>query len=340
MKTEIPEPISYCVGELRLIDQTKLPGELSYISATDYRDVVCAIQTLAVRGAPAIGIAGAYAAVLAAHEALTLPERERAGFLTLALNEIARARPTAVNLGWAIGRIRARLGDIMSVTAETVGMCESEAERIADEDRRMCEQIGLHGSELISQDSAALTICNTGALATGGIGTALGAIYTAHRQGKRPKVFACETRPLLQGSRLTVWELERGGVDVTLIVDSVAGALMRQRKIDLVITGADRIAANGDTANKIGTYSLAVLASTHRIPFYVAAPSSTFDPDTPELFEELIEQRPADEVRAGFGKPTAPPDCAVYSPAFDITPRQLITGYITEEGIQSGGRAD
>jgi methylthioribose-1-phosphate isomerase len=213
-----------------------------------------------------------------------------------------------------------------------------EAEEIHDEDRKMCERIGAHGAELVRDGSSVLTHCNTGALATGGIGTALGVIYTCRDQGKKIKVYADETRPLLQGARLTAWELQQEGIDVTLICDSVAGMLMRQRKIDLAIVGADRIARNGDFAKKIGTYSVAVLAKEHGIPFYVAAPESTFDRSMIDGTSIVIEERSPREVTEGFGKLTAPPDVKVYSPAFDVTPGELVTAFITDRGISSGGR--
>ncbi|HSG98788.1 MAG TPA: S-methyl-5-thioribose-1-phosphate isomerase [candidate division Zixibacteria bacterium] len=337
--TNIPKAVAYTDGRLRLIDQTALPSSLTHIETDDYREVIAAIKRLAVRGAPAIGIAGAYGVALAAREALTLPERERADFLHTAMGAISAARPTAVNLPWAIQRVRDVVGAAPTVDAQLVTTIEREGAAIAAEDEAMCRKIGQHGAALIGQGAGVLTICNTGALATGGIGTALGAIYIAHEQGKAPRVYACETRPALQGSRLTVWELLQSGVTVTLIVDSAAAVLMAEGKVDLVIVGADRIAANGDTANKIGTYALATLAAAHDLPFYVAAPRTTFDPATESLDNSIIEQRDPNEIRHGFGALTAPETAPVYSPAFDITPRRLITGYITDEGITLGGRA-
>jgi len=202
----------------------------------------------------------------------------------------------------------------------------------------MCDAIGAFGAELISKDSTALTICNAGALATGGIGTALGVLYLANQQGKLKRVYACETRPLLQGSRLTCWELQQAGINVTLIVDSAAGALMKKGAIDFVVAGADRIAGNGDTANKIGTYALAALAFVHRVPFYIAAPETTFDRSLACLSDELIERRDSREVTCGFGTQTAPDGIDVFSPAFDITPRELISAFITDRGVVPGGR--
>lgn len=244
------------------------------------------------------------------------------------------ARPTAVNLSWALERMRrharAQPGD---TTDDIVQTLLAEAQRIRQEDADMCRAIGRAGAHLIRDGIGVLTHCNAGALATAGIGTALAPLYTAHDAGVRFRVFADETRPLLQGARLTAWELNRAGVDVTLLCDSMAAALMRDRKVDIVITGADRIAANGDTANKIGTYALAVLARAHDVPLYVAAPSTTFDLAIPDGRAIPIEYRSPDELRAGFGPRTAPPDVPCYCPAFDVTPAELIRGIVTERGM-------
>jgi len=330
--------VAYDNAALRLLDQTKLPVELTYLTLTDYREVIEAIQRLAVRGAPAIGIAGAYAVVLAAQYP---PAGESMSAVTLlrVIDEIERARPTAINLAWALNRQREIVKGLAgALDVSDVALLRREADAILREDEEMCARIGEYGAALVPEGATILTHCNTGALATGGIGTALGVIYTVHAQGKGVRVFADETRPLLQGARLTAWELQRAGVDVTLIVDSVAGMLLAQGKISLAIVGADRITRNGDTVNKIGTYGLATLCAAHNTPFYVAAPESTFDHSMATGAECVIEERSPLEVTEGFGKRTAPQGVKVYSPAFDITPKRLITAYITDRGILSGGR--
>lgn len=321
--------------KLRIIDQTRLPGELIHKELDDYREIIRSIERLEVRGAPAIGIAAAYAMPIAALQTghYRLTDLKKIG------TEIKAARPTAVNLAWAVerglGRVRDESpGDLQ----ETVRGLWDEAEKIHEEDRRACAQIGEYGASLIKDGDSILTHCNTGALATGGIGTALGVVYTAYSQGKKIKVYAGETRPLLQGARLTTWELMQAGIDVTLFCDSMAAVLMARGDINHVIVGADRIARNGDTANKIGTYGLAVLAKGHGVPFYVAAPSSTYD-DRIETGREIpIEQRAADEITEGFGRRTAPGGVPTFSPAFDITPGELVTCYISESGLKEGGR--
>lgn len=321
---------------VRLLDQTKLPTEVIYKELTNYRDVIVAIKRLEVRGAPAIGIAAAYALAMAMGRQSAYSHDKLQQLAT----EIKDARPTAVNLMWAIDRLVAKVASSKASSLEAVtALLWKEAEAIHDEDRELCRRIGEYGASLIYDGDIILTHCNTGALATGGIGTALGAIYTAHEQGKRIAVYADETRPLLQGARLTAWELQQAGIDVTLISDSMAGMLMKQKKISSCFVGADRIAKNGDAANKIGTYSVAVLAAHHNIPFYVAAPYSTFDDNTPDGAAIIIEERGAGEIINGFGKQTAPENVRVYNPAFDVTPFELITGYVTDRGIRPGGRA-
>ncbi len=311
---------------LRIIDQTRLPGELVYLDLTNYTDIIAAIKSLAVRGAPAIGIAAAYGIAIAAGEN---PQVDRA-YMQRVGEEIKAARPTAVNLMWAIDRTLKALSDDSDIA--------KDARRIAlaihEEDRILCQKIGAIGAALINDGDTILTHCNAGALATGGIGTALGVIYTCQEQGKKVKVYADETRPLLQGARLTAWELGQAGIDVTLITDSTAGMLMQQGKIDHVIVGADRIAKNGDFANKIGTYPLAVLAKAHNVPFYVAAPYSTFDDAIESGDDIVIEERAAEEVTEGFGRRTAPDGVAVFSPAFDVTPHNLVTAYVTDRGVE------
>jgi methylthioribose-1-phosphate isomerase len=312
---------------IRILDQRELPASEIFRDLTTIDEVYEAIATLAVRGAPAIGIAGAMGVSLA----LSGNETDRENAVLRALDAGSRlksARPTGVNLAWAVDRV---LGAALRCKEPNrmYGVVREEATRILDEDRAMCRQIGEHGASLIPEGARVLTHCNTGALATGGIGTALAAIYTAAEQGKRVQVYADETRPLLQGARLTAWELGRAGIPVTVLVDSAAASLMAEGEVDLVIVGADRIATNGDAANKIGTYALAIAARHHGIPFYVAAPTSTFDAATKSGNEILIEQRHSDEVRGR----SAPSDAAVYNPAFDVTPAALITAIVNEHGV-------
>lgn len=321
--------------KLRLIDQTKLPLQLKYLDLDDYNDIITAIKQLKIRGAPAIGIAAAYAMAIAVQKA----QKCDLDYIQKVAGEIKDARPTAVNLTWAVDRVLAKVQSCGCRSLEqTLSALWAEAEAIHEEDRLLCERIGKYGAELIKDGDTVLTHCNAGALATGGIGTALGVIYTCRGQGKNIKVFADETRPLLQGARLTTWELQQEGIDVTLICDNVAGMLMRQRKIDHVIVGADRIAKNGDVANKIGTYSVAVLAKEHHVPFYVAAPYSTFDDEIESGDQIPIEERSPLEITEGFGKRTAPEKTKVYSPAFDVTPYEFVSYYITDKGLKPGGR--
>jgi methylthioribose-1-phosphate isomerase len=326
-------------NKLVLLDQTVLPGELTYNKYTDYRDVIEAIKRLEVRGAPAIGIAAAYAMALAAQTEADITIDRLKKLMPDIGREIKNARPTAVNLFWAVDRV---LEAAEAYSGESVDeyrqLLWAEGDAILKEDQNMCDAMGTHGASLLPDVCTVLTHCNAGALATGGIGTALAVIYKAVEMGKDIKVFADETRPLLQGARLTCWELMQNKVDVTLITDNMAGYAMSLGKIDAVITGADRITINGDVANKIGTYSVAVLAREHGIPFYVAAPESTFDKQLESGWDIVVEQRNPLEVTDGFGKCTAPESVKVYSPAFDITPNDLITAYITDTGIRLGGR--
>jgi methylthioribose-1-phosphate isomerase len=323
-------------GCVRLIDQTRLPVELVLADYRRVTEVWEAIRSLRVRGAPAIGIAAAYGAVLGGQEVV----KAHGGVtdLTRAVREstalLRTSRPTAVNLFWALDRIDRHLErPDVSDPAAFLDILLAEARAIAEEDRAMCRSIGQHGSSLVSSGQGVLTHCNAGGLATADYGTALAVIFTAHEQGKAIEVFADETRPLLQGARLTAWELQRRGVPVTLICDSMAAQVMREGRVQLVVVGADRIAANGDAANKIGTYGVAVLAKAHGIPFYVAAPSSTFDLAIADGSQIPIEQRDPREITHGFGRPTAPEGVAVYNPAFDVTPAELIAGIITERGV-------
>jgi methylthioribose-1-phosphate isomerase len=318
-------------GHLRLLDQTRLPLETRYLDCRTVQDVWDAIKRLSVRGAPAIGIAAAYGCVLAVQNA---DDPQQA--LDKAATHLATSRPTAVNLFWALDR----MGRVQPCTAAAL---LHEARAIHDEDRRMCESIGHHGLALLQRlippaaDHDAplrlLTHCNAGALATGGIGTATAPMYLAARRRMPMAIYADETRPLLQGSRLTAYELGAAGIDVTLICDDMAAHVMREGRVQAVITGADRIAANGDVANKIGTYNLAVLARHHGLPFVVAAPTSTFDLTLADGSAIPIELRADEEITEGFGPRTAPPGVKTYCPAFDVTPAALVTALVTEKGV-------
>ncbi|RKX17155.1 MAG: S-methyl-5-thioribose-1-phosphate isomerase [Candidatus Zixiibacteriota bacterium] len=321
---------------IRIIDQTRLPVELIYETLTDIESVIRAIKRLEVRGAPAIGIAAAYGLALAVEN----EKRFDAEFVNSLAEQLKASRPTAVNLFWAIDRMLQKFNsNTFQNIDEATEILWVEAIAIHKEDELLCKKIGKNGSSLIKDGDTVLTHCNAGALATGGIGTALGVIYTCRDQGKKLHVFADETRPLLQGSRLTVWELQQENIPVTLICDNMAGMVMSQGKIDHIIVGADRIAKNGDFANKIGTYSVAVLAKEHNIPFYVAAPYSTFDENISDGSKIEIELRSSDEIINGFGKQTAPSNTNTYSPAFDVTPYDLVSYYISDVEIKPGGRS-
>lgn len=321
-------------GWLRLLDQTLLPCETKAIECRSVDQVVEAIRSLRVRGAPAIGVAAAYGVLVGLRD-VTLVERAKFDErLHAVLQQLAASRPTAVNLFWALNRQRNVAERLPSASLPEVRMALlAEARQIEAEDREMCAAIGRHGAELLKDGDTLLTHCNAGALATAGDGTALAVIYAARAAGKQIRVFADETRPLLQGARLTAWELSRRGVPVTVICDSMAAVVMRHRQVQAVIVGADRIAANGDTANKIGTYSVACLAKTHGLPFYVAAPSSTFDLSLVNGEQIPIEERSPSEITHGSGRQTVPEGVSVFNPAFDVTPAQLITAIITERGI-------
>lgn len=326
-------------GNLELIDQTLLPLQLKVLSISTIEETFDAIVMLRVRGAPAIGIAAAYGVVLGIQKCVcngnSVSESRDAALH--ACDYLATSRPTAVNLFWALDRMRGVVSRNPNVAsaADIAQALLREARLIHDEDRRMCHAIGEHGAQLLDDNSGVLTHCNTGGLATSEYGTALAAIFTAQDHGKNIHVFVDETRPLLQGSRLTAWELQRRQVPCTVICDSMAAQVMREGRIQAVIVGADRITARGDTANKIGTYGVAVLAKYHNIPFYVAAPRSTFDLSIVSGDDIPIEQRKAEEITYGFGKQTAPNEIDVYNPAFDVTPAELITAIITERGIIS-----
>ena len=313
---------------LVLLDQTRLPEEEVDLACRTKEEVWQAIRRLAVRGAPAIGVAAAYGVVLGVRGEPTATRD--AALVEKVCDYLATSRPTAVNLFWALDRMRAvKAKNGEALDAALLG----EAQRIETEDAAVCKRIGEHGAALLSPGDTVLTHCNAGALATAGMGTALAVVYRAVAAGKRVAVYADETRPLLQGSRLTAWELSRAGIPVTLICDNMAATVLRQKKISVVITGADRIAANGDSANKIGTYGLAILAREHGVPFYIAAPISTLDLSLASGEAIPIEERAAEEICNGMGKRTAPEGVAVYNPAFDVTPARYIAGIITEAGV-------
>ncbi|MBI1319534.1 MAG: S-methyl-5-thioribose-1-phosphate isomerase [Candidatus Hydrogenedens sp.] len=332
----IVEPIRWQEGRLTIIDQTLLPGELRYIKLDTVADVWHAIKRLSVRGAPAIGCTAAYGVLVGLRE--RAPESVDEAYAALAeiCDYLDASRPTAVNLGWALRSMRAAAdasrGGVDSI-ADLEQALESEADRIFEENFELCRAIGDHGADVIPDGAGVLTHCNTGPLATGGEGTALSCVIRAHAAGKQLRVYADETRPLLQGARLTAWEMQQAGIPVTLICDNTAAVVLREGKINVAIVGADRIAANGDAANKIGTYGAAVLCHHHGVPFYVAAPYTTFDLSIASGADIPIEYRDPDEVTCGFGPRTAPADIDVYTPAFDVTPAELITGIITEYGI-------
>jgi methylthioribose-1-phosphate isomerase len=319
---------------VRLLDQRKLPLVEEYVECRTYQEVAEAIRTMVVRGAPAIGVAAAGGIALGVQHLQSSSTEEIAVQFEKICSALAQTRPTAVNLFWAIDRMRACARQYHGVPLSQLQQAlQAEAQRLLQEDIDINRRIGVYGLPLVPPGSTILTHCNAGALATGGYGTALGVIRAAHFAGRHIQVFADETRPFLQGARLTTWELQRDSIPVTLITDNMAGYFMHAGKIDLVIVGADRIAANGDTANKIGTYSLAVLAKEHHIPFYVAAPLSTIDCATPTGADIPIEQRPGDEVRLVGSQRIASPDVEVANPAFDVTPAHYIRGVITEVGI-------
>lgn len=328
------ETIRWRRNALVLIDQRKLPNHYRLIRCRTAQDVWDAIRELKVRGAPAIGIAGAYGLYLGLLEKKVKTRSEGMNALRAVGRFLKIARPTAVNLAWAIDRITKKVGETKEndVRKMTQAVLE-EAELIHKEDQVLSEAIGRYGARLIRSGDRILTHCNAGGLATSGYGTALAVLFTACRGNKRVKVFATETRPLLQGARLTMWELKRYGIPAILVCDSAVGALMRQKRIGKVLVGADRIARNGDTANKIGTYSLALLARLHKIPFYVAAPSSTFDFSIPDGSWIPIEERSPEEIVCGLGIRIAPKGIQVYNPAFDVTPHEWISGFITDKGI-------
>ena len=344
----IPSPIAWTANHaVRILDQTLLPGQEAHLELDSVEGVAEAIRTLRVRGAPLIGIAAAMGVVQAAGKRGSGKRQRgsgagtpRVGGQQTSLENVREAcrvlgatRPTAVNLRWALDRMLRRAERACAAGEDLREALIAEATAVWDEDRAMCERIGELGASLIPAGSTVCTVCNAGALATGGIGTALAPVYTLHRAGRSPHVVVPETRPLLQGSRLTAWELTQAGVDCTLIGDGMVASRLRLGDIACVIVGADRIAANGDVANKIGTYGLALAARAHGVPFYVAAPSSTLDLATPDGSRIPIEQRDASEVASWQGTRTAPVGVKVWNPAFDMTPAELITAIITDRGI-------
>ncbi|MGQ9687294.1 MAG: S-methyl-5-thioribose-1-phosphate isomerase [Desulfobaccales bacterium] len=331
--------IPYCSicwedNKVRLLDQRLLPQEETYLITSDYREVIEAIRTLAIRGAPAIGVAAAMAAALGALALDTDDPHEFQARFGEICREIAQARPTAVNLFWALERMQKVAQEHRNLpVADLKARLVAEAQTMLKEDDLTNRRLAEHGQVMIHDGHRVLTHCNTGALATGAYGTALGVMRAAWEAGKRFTVWVDETRPLLQGARLTTWELGKLGIPYTLIPDGAAATLMHQGRVDLVIVGADRIAANGDTANKIGTYSLAVLARHHGVPFYVAAPLSTFDFSIPDGGHIPVEERSPEEVTTLSGQDVAPADARALNLAFDVTPNELISGIITEAGI-------
>jgi methylthioribose-1-phosphate isomerase len=325
------ETIQWTRDGVVMIDQTRLPREEVYVTCRDYREVAEAIRSMVIRGAPAIGVAAAMGVAIGVLHAA--PERMDAEFEQICAT-LAATRPTAVNLFWAIERMKRVYGEVRGRPVEEVrSRLVDEAVRIRIEDIAINEAIGRHGAALVPDGKTVLTHCNAGALATAGYGTALGVIRAAVGAGKKIDVYADETRPFLQGARLTVWELQRDGIAATLITDNMAGHFLKSGRIGCVVVGADRIAANGDVANKVGTYGVAVLARENGVPFYVAAPVSTLDLSLASGDAIPIEQRPAAEVTHVFGVPVAPEGVRVENPAFDVTPNRYVTAIITERGV-------
>ncbi|MEM1668062.1 MAG: S-methyl-5-thioribose-1-phosphate isomerase [Thermofilaceae archaeon] len=328
----LPKTIEWVDGRVRLINQLKLPHELEYIETDDWRRVADAIRRMEIRGAPAIGVAAAFAMALAATKSQAVMMEEFLTEMEVCANELRRTRPTAVNLFWAIERVLKSIRE-----AATVEEAKERAVATALEIQRMDEEanrkIGEYGERLISDGDTVMTICNAGSLATSYYGTATAPLYVAHEKGKRFRVIALETRPYLQGARLTAWELKTAGIEVKIATDNAIGIIMQRERVDLVLVGADRITRRGYVANKVGTYPLALMAREHGVPFYVAAPTSTFDLTIERGDEIPIEIRPSDEVTVIFGRRIAPPGVEALYYAFDVTPPKLITGIITERGI-------
>jgi len=326
--------IRWVNGCVKIIDQTKLPQKLQYITCRDVKTLWKAIRNLSVRGAPALGVSAAFGVLLGAK---SFKGKDLVKFVKHILkvsDYIAASRPTAVNLFNALDQMKTAISDFKGTSVEELKKrLQQEAFKIYEDDRAVCRRMGDYGAQLIKNNSSIMTVCNAGALATADYGTALGVMYSAKKKKKKFNVYACETRPLLQGARLTTWELLRAKIDTTLICDNMAASLMKQGKVDAIFAGADRIASNGDAANKIGTYNLAVLAKYHGIPFYIVAPRSTFDMDIQSGKQIPIEQRDSTEVTHFGLRPTAPKNVKVYNPAFDVTDHKLITAIVTEEGV-------
>ncbi len=332
--TETAATIRWAGDHVRLIDQTRLPREQRYLDVRAWQDMVTAIQKLQVRGAPALGVAGAFGLVLAAQEISAANKADFLAQLRPIAQALAQARPTAVNLSWAVRGSMSLLDQTeVEDPSQLCALLLTEAQRVLDEDIAANRAMGAHGAALLPQDCTVLTHCNAGALATAGYGTALGVIRAAREAGKSVRVYADETRPLLQGARLTAWELVEDGFDVTLITDTMAGHFLHSGIISCVVVGADRIAANGDVANKIGTYGVAVLAKENNVPFYVAAPTSTVDLTLASGSEIPIEERRPEEVTHFAEIPIAPEGVSVANPAFDVTPARYVTAIITERGV-------
>ncbi len=332
--------IAFQGGALVLLDQRKLPLEEIYVKCRTEDEVADAIADMVVRGAPAIGVAAAYGMALAAARQAHASADVQGRAMERAARVLGATRPTAVNLFWAIERMRARFAESGGAPAEAAEDLLRLAKEMHEEDVEVCRRIGDLGAELLPEASDVLTHCNAGALATAGYGTACGVIRSAFRSGRVREVFVGETRPFLQGARLTAWELEREGIPVVLITDGMAAHCLRLGRIAAVVVGADRVAANGDVANKIGTYGLAVLAREHGVPFYVAAPTSTIDPDTAHGGDIPIEERPAEEVRCFGGTAVAPEGVRVFNPAFDVTPARLVDALVTEKGVVHPARGE
>ena len=323
-------------GEVVMIDQRRLPAREAYVRCRSGREVARAIRTMVIRGAPAIGVAAAMGVVLELRRSTASGTAQLATEFYRICDLLAATRPTAVNLFWAIARMKRTFAGVMRAgrsVAEIREAMDAEATRIHDEDVASCRALGRHGAAVVPEEARVLTHCNAGALATGGYGTALGVVRAAVEAGKRVAVYADETRPFLQGARLTAWELVRDGIETTVITEGMAGSLMRDGRVDVVVVGADRVAANGDVANKIGTYTVAVLAREHGVPFYVAAPVSTIDLETPDGAGIPIEERDAREMTHLGSARLTPEGASVWNPAFDVTPARLVAGIITERGI-------
>jgi methylthioribose-1-phosphate isomerase len=330
---QLPNPIAWTPsGGIRLLDQTRLPGEERYLDLETVDAVAEAISSLRVRGAPLIGIAAAMGVALAVRKSGPAP-RDPLDSVRRAAASLGATRPTAVNLRWALTRMERRAERAVEAGEPLEAALRAEAQAIWDEDRAMCDRIGALGAALVPAESTVATICNAGVLATGGIGSALAPVYQLHRLGRAPRVIVPETWPLLQGSRLTAWELSRAGVACTVIADGAIASRFRHGDVACALVGADRIAANGDVANKVGTYGLALAARAHGVPLYVLAPSSTIDPAVPDGAAIPIELRAAEEVTGWRGVPAAADGVAAWNPAFDVTPAGLVTAIVTDRGV-------